>query len=504
MQAEARPERADYFRTMMAMVAAGIVLRLMQYLPNPSLFIDEAMLAANIIHRTPLELVASPLKYAQAAPPLFLLATKAIGASFGYGEYALRATALVSAVAALFFFVKFARMTLTGFAIPLAVLLFALSPTLVKYAAEVKQYSTDTLAAIVLTIVAIRLVRNRYSRRDVQIAVVTGIAVVWFSQASVIVLAGLGLALASLALLSREGRAIRMTLVVGVAWALAAVAATLWAESTIDSGTKEYFTSYWSFSFMPFPPDSAQDLIWPFRILRGLYWNALNLWGVASAALIVAMWGLVSFWRRGRADLALLLAMPVIVVIALSAARLYPFSGRLVLFILPALVLALAEGAHSIVAMLPERFGRLRLAVPLVFAIPAAALAVRDAPPWYNEEMRPLVRHLLQNRQPGDAIYVSRRAEPAMQYYAPRFGLGRGEWIRGTHDTRDPRDYMGEVNGLAGMPRVWLIFSHDDVVPPVRAGITRHLDSVGTRLDSAAFPEKPRGSGSQIYLYDLR
>jgi hypothetical protein len=54
-----------------AILAAGVVLSLAQFLFNRSLWWDEAAMALNIIHRSSAELL-QPLDYAQSAPVLFL------------------------------------------------------------------------------------------------------------------------------------------------------------------------------------------------------------------------------------------------------------------------------------------------------------------------------------------------------------------------------------------------------------------------------------------------
>ena len=70
-------------------LAAGVLLRLAQWLNNRSLWFDEAMLARNIIARNPFELLA-PLDYATAAPVLFLCLVTATTCCVGSGELPLR------------------------------------------------------------------------------------------------------------------------------------------------------------------------------------------------------------------------------------------------------------------------------------------------------------------------------------------------------------------------------------------------------------------------------
>jgi predicted membrane-bound mannosyltransferase len=75
----------------------GTLIRLSIYAGRPSLWIDEARLALNIGTRSYLQLLR-PLDYDQAAPPLFLWATKLMVQVGGMNEYALRVIPLLAGV----------------------------------------------------------------------------------------------------------------------------------------------------------------------------------------------------------------------------------------------------------------------------------------------------------------------------------------------------------------------------------------------------------------------
>jgi len=87
-------------------IGIGVVLRLWQYGANPSIWVDEAALARNIIDRDLWQLLG-PLDYAQVAPAGFLLAVKLTAVLFGISEYALRLVPIFAGVIspALFFFI---------------------------------------------------------------------------------------------------------------------------------------------------------------------------------------------------------------------------------------------------------------------------------------------------------------------------------------------------------------------------------------------------------------
>ena len=122
---------------------------------NRSLWLDEALLADNILTRNLRQLFA-PLDHNQAAPFGFLLAEKVLGRWLGYSEYVLRAIPLVAGITSVILFLSIARRILAPRAVPIAISLFAIAPPLIYYSSELKQYSSDT--AIGLLIVWLGLV----------------------------------------------------------------------------------------------------------------------------------------------------------------------------------------------------------------------------------------------------------------------------------------------------------------------------------------------------------
>src|SRR5690349_16373561 len=72
-----------------ALVILGIGLRIVPLAQNRNLWIDEAMLALNLVDRSPRQLL-EPLDWNQGAPVGFLLMVKGTIAALGPGEWALR------------------------------------------------------------------------------------------------------------------------------------------------------------------------------------------------------------------------------------------------------------------------------------------------------------------------------------------------------------------------------------------------------------------------------
>src|SRR5687767_776714 len=175
-----------------AILLAGVLLRFRQYLTGRSLWLDEAMLALNIVDRNFLDLF-KPLDYDQGAPIGFLLVEKTFSLMFGRNEFSLRLFPfLVGVILLWLFYLLLKHFTRCPLWVGLA--LFAFNPRLIYYSSEVKQYIVDVAMTILLLLIAMPLFQQPSQKRFLMLAI-TGLLALWFSHPSLFVLAGIGFAL---------------------------------------------------------------------------------------------------------------------------------------------------------------------------------------------------------------------------------------------------------------------------------------------------------------------
>src|SRR5581483_9607551 len=186
-------ERRICLRIVIAMVLIGCLFRVAQYAARISYWHDEAALVMNIMDDTPRQLMGR-LDWGQASPPLFLWIEKGLYDALGASEYALRLVPLTASLAGLVLFALLAWRVLPPIGAA-AVALFAMADKLIWHASEVKQYSGDAFAAVLLIYLAIG------ARRPASIAlrflVISLVAAVlaWFSHPAAIVFGAVSLAL---------------------------------------------------------------------------------------------------------------------------------------------------------------------------------------------------------------------------------------------------------------------------------------------------------------------
>ncbi len=516
---------------LIALVVFGAVLRISSYIGNPSLWLDEAALAHNIIARS-FEGLLAPLDRQQVAPLGFLWLEKAAVSLFGSSEYALRLVPLLASIAALPLFAFVARRLLRPLAAVFALALFATATPLLYFAAETKQYALDVAVVLVLFALAVARGKNADETRAPEPAtsprlatLLTGAGIIapWLSQPSVFALGGVALYLAIPFIRARSAAERRMAarplLPVFALWALSGGASIAHSFMSVTPGTRATLTRFWERGFIPVSSGIPASVHWLGTTTHDVF---TGLFPPVVAICVIALFvlGIAALVRRSDGSASLLLA-PLAFMLLASALRLYPVSYRLLLFTTPSLLLTVGAGAEwllNIATSLGARRpgdanesrrgvgGASALASAATYAICAALalLFVRSAMtmveiPFYREELRPVVKYLAQHRQADDAIYVYYASAPAFQYYAGRDGIPRSSYRLGSCARGDWRRYLDEVDALRGRPRVWFVMSH----PFNKAGIRedslflQYFAALGKEIDSASVV------GAELALYDL-
>ena len=172
-------------------ICFGILIRVIQYLYNRSLWADEAVLALNIVNRSYLELLL-PLDYDQGAPIGFLWIENLSIQIFGNNEYALRLFPFVSSIISIFIFHRLAKIFLKRQAVPIALVFFVSLYYLLYFATELKQYSSDVLVALISCLIVIKIATERLNMIKTIIYSLLGSLIIWFSHPAVFTLGGVG------------------------------------------------------------------------------------------------------------------------------------------------------------------------------------------------------------------------------------------------------------------------------------------------------------------------
>jgi hypothetical protein len=487
---------------MQLIVLLGIALRAWAYLRDTSLYLDEILLSRNILDLPLRHLLTQPLLLDQVAPRGFLLVERIAIVIFGRNELALRLFPFLCGIASLLLFRRVGERILPPISSAIAVFLIAIGVPFIRFGAEVKQYECDLLAAIVLLLVACELIGSEVSTKRLALMGLVGFAVIWFSQASVLLMAGIGAAFALEWLSSRDKRAGRALCFTIPLWAIASAVAVVAGMRSMTASTRQYMNDFWTGAFFPFPFHWQTGPAWIGQRFTELFSDATLLryrWPVVFALLAVA--GIAVVWNRSRITAWFLCGPPLVALVA-AIAHQYPFRGRLAFWLLPAAVIFLAaaiDWARSKASHLHPAVGALTVVASLV--VPVLALA--EAPPPYEiEHTWELLGYLQQHRQAGDVIYATQLEEVGLRFYGPRYGLQPSDWITGACDRDDARVFLRDVDRFRGTHRLWVIAGSGRPLQGVRGAVLKYLGTIGVRSDAKSFPSMLYGAMT-LELYDL-
>ena len=509
-------------------VLFGVVLRLRQYLAGRSLWLDEAMLALNLVGRDFAGLFQS-LDYNQGGPVGFLLLEKLVITLLGNNELTLRLIPFLTGCAALLFFALLVRRMLGNFGLFLALGLMAAAAPLIYYSSEVKQYSSDVFVTVFLlwlTCETLSVGQNLHhegtQRRTNEHAenhqgtsfvflralrghkvflAVAGALALWFSHPALFTLMGVGAALLLQPGIWKDRARLQPVLLVISTWVVSF--GVLYLVSLRGLAANAYLLDYWAEYFMPLPPWKN----WGWFPSTGIsmvefIFAGLPNWAASIGAVLVV--GLMALLRRNL-QFGVLLSLPVLTVLIASALGKYPFAGRMILFAAPLFIALTAAGVETVIGWL-QRQRWLALLIGLSWAVVLLYPSITGAAenfvqPKYPEHIRPTMAYLQQNRKPGDTIYVYFWAVPAFRYYAPFYNFTESDIVAGNDYTTQPPGLLTEADQFKGRKRIWVLFSHvyEKGGYNEKDALLAHLNDIGDQKREFHVP----GTSVNLYLYDL-
>lgn len=512
-----------------AILALGLLTRLVRYLADRSIWGDEAMLSLNILGRSYLGLT-EPLDMNQGAPLGFLFVQKAVSDLLGPSTLALRLIPFLASAAAMVLFFLLARRLLAGLPLLTALLLFACTEPSVYYASEIKQYSLDAALALLLLLLTVRIAppavqADAIPIRGMDTLAITGAAAIWFSHAATFVLAGMGVYLL-LTALRREPpnrrRAVMAAVGLGLFWTISFAAH--YFISLRNLAANHYLLDFWAGAFPPLPT-SAEAVKWYPKtvalvvgdILKTpipayMYAAHINPWivkaveyllfGTGGALLLL---GVLHLWTASRRTLALLL-LPLAFLFLAGILHRYPMRDRLVLFIHPLLILIMAFG----IARLRELYPRRRVVAATVaglVGLPVLFGGMHNTLfPIGRDEFRPLLAHVVAHQDQADVIYLLGNTHYPTQYYTryfPQQYALRDKIILSNWELWDRRNAgrneLTELRKRTIAPRVWVLFAStwSPWYVQQEARVKADFSAAGRLIDERHAP------GASAYLYDL-
>jgi hypothetical protein len=201
----------------------------------------------------------------------------------------------------------------------------------------------------------------------------------------------------------------------------------------------------------------------------------------------------------------MILLAPFLFLLITSALGKYPFSGRMLLFLIPLLLLLLAEGVERVGMVLNKISSPLAWFVAFSFVVyflsgPITVAYKNVISPPMGEDIKPVMLYISKNYRRTDLFYLYYRAAPAFEFYAPSYRLGSVKYIVGITSIQDSTKYLDDIDKLKGRYRIWFVFSHNCESNFINQQdfILEHLNKIGLIMYEL------KSSCVSLYLYDLR
>ncbi|MCX7088752.1 MAG: glycosyltransferase family 39 protein [Methylococcales bacterium] len=460
----AKTRRVIWYSVVVLIMALGFYLRFKQFSFNRSLWLDEAFLATQIARGTWGSFFSMPMEYSHIAPPFFLVMCRLFVLLMGDNDLALRAYPLVTSIIAIPLFYSLARKTLSPWAVLIALLLFCTSQELTFYASNLKPYASDVMFTLLIVLAAIPLLEEgdskKVNRRLLFLALI-GLISVWFSQASIFLLASVGMYLSYHFIRQKQWPSLYKLTGIGLAWIInfgGIYFIINGGDPHKASPIADWLYIYWHHQ-QGFVPHTVRDgVLWLYNALMLLFKDPMGLKNNKIAG-ILAVFGLVSLYKHNR-RLLVLCVLPLVLTLSATYFEKYVFSGRLILFLTPFAYLLVGAGLAQLAAMLlcmaqsvgwitalptpasttqpilsklppptlPQSMSRYQKGVYVaVFSLASYLCIILLRLPFRTEhvlqEIKPALHYLQAHIHKTDKVYIFKWSEPAARYYAPLYGF---------------------------------------------------------------------------------
>lgn len=486
-----------------AVMAAGVVLRLFHYFSNRSLWIDEASLALNLIHRNFAELL-QPLDHNQVAPVLFLWIERLFVELFGPGELALRLFPLISSIISLpLMFLLAKKLTGDINSAITALFIFSLSPLMIYFSAEVKQYSIDVLCTLSLGYFYADYISGIRTNRKILTITIINVLFIFLSNITVILLTAVYIYFLYEFIRDRkiEWKPVLSGLITGSVFLM------YYIIFIHGHPSQAYMLDFWQSSFMPQNIFSHEFRMWIFRVVSRIFTTMISYYDIKTwwvifydiVYFVIAAIAVLAIMKKRNYFAVHFLLLPIFIHLLLSAFQMYPFHTRLVLYLYPLVMILIANGI--IITAIEIRRRSMRPVLSYLFL--AGMLAVfppvlLKTYPVERAEIKQSLAYLEDNSTAGQDIYVYYRGYTSFRYYQEiGFVKTQSRIVKGSNKILDDKGFYKELERVPG--QAWFLFTH---AKPLENGETEETVIIRRLGEERKLLKKSTVKGSSVYLFD--
>ncbi len=468
-----------------------------QFLFNRNLWIDEVTLALNIVNRSCIELFQS-LNYSQSAPILFLLIEKFFCTIIDNSEYGLRIFPLLCYWLSIFLFYRVTNLlNVEKYVLNTSLAFFCLTPMLLYYSSEAKQYMTDVFTGLSIYYLYFKVYKNE-TNKFILLSFV-GCICIFLSNIAVIILFSIAL-YQLLSYIKERKYPDQSFMFTTIFWGIAF--AINYYFFIYNNTLKDYMIRFWYSGFMPRNPFNVYFWEWSFEKINIIAEVMFSFKGIYSFFLyFFYLIGIVTLFYNKKYRILYFLTLPIIIHLFLSAFTFYPFNGeRFILYQSPLFIITIATG---IIAILQKVTKEKEFLINGAISIISLFLVLKmvDDFPFKQEERNKTIQYVNENILPGDKVFVCNYSAISLKYYE-KIGVVKfnNEIIQSTaldpdcnKFKNDIDKYKKELNELNG--RNWIFFS--SVYFPYVNEILNQISNKGIQIKSYGDP------GMCVFLFEF-
>lgn len=436
----------------------GVLLRLKGLLSNPSLWHDECALAWNIKYRSYGDFFGI-LRFMQMAPPFFMILTKLTTKIFGISDITLRILPFLAGCLSIIAFYFLAQKTLKNKPVVLlAVFLFVINKRMINYSFEFKPYSFDVLFAIICLLFFMNLDWEKLNAKKAALYGILLSVVTWFSFTSVFVIAGGILNLFFKGLKNKKS----LFTLYPLLFTLLISGLIYLKVYLLNNYMGTHMVNYWQDSFL-----SANPVMFLVLLINNIRYF-FHPMPYVLFALILFVWGINIFYKEKSEFLKISVISFVLLVVA-SLLHIYPFSTRLILFLLPMFLLFMVKPFDlALCAKKTKLFGVLLL---MVFVFYPRVMEMNQFIHTKNisrgEYPREMMDYMVKKLKPEDTIIVNSDSDTEFEYYSSLYNI-KNEIFKEKFTGKSDAEYLKLLNSF---PKGYYWFylpydySHTPVIP---------------------------------------
>jgi len=283
-----------------------------------------------------------------------------------------------------------------------------------------------------------------------------GIFWVWFSSVSVIILFSV-LAYECINIANhKHWNRLKYISIIGISWSLIYI--FYYINFVYLHPAIANMKYYWADYFLP--TTSLGDF---YNWIKEEFYVLFNrfLWFGTRSSLVIStmvLGFLISiFYKRSM----MLLALPVVIGLILSALHIYPFHDRLILFLIPALFGFLAYAISLPIILIRRKWIGVVITLLIMFYL------IKYPNRWANgfykdppmrEHIRPAFDIMDKNMESEDIIYVYYGTYKSFRFYQDYYFNGHEKFIIGVNSEANYDKFLQQFNTLSG--RIWIPLAH--------------------------------------------